>query len=229
MPDRRELLLAGLALGTAAAAPAGFGDWRDAAPGEAHLIRPGDLPLPGATPSAANPAEVVRRPVGTVPLAPAGFRVRLFASGLAGPRALRVAPNGDVFVADSRADRIVVLRAPAGAATPAQAAAFANGLDRPYGMAFYPPGPNPEWFYVAETNRVLRYPYRNGALAPAGRAEVIIPRLPSGGHWTRDLAVAPDGQSLFVSVGSATNVATDLPQKTAGEIAAIQRERGIGA
>ncbi len=217
-----------MALSTVAAAPVVFGGWRQSAPGVEHLIRPSDLPEPGATRSVANPANLISRPDGASPLAPAGFHARLFTAKLQGPRELRVAPNGDVFVAESRAGRVAILRAPAGAAHPAQTAVFADGLDRPYGIAFYPPGANPQWVYVAETNRVLRYPYRNGALKPDGQGQVILRNLPTGGHWTRDLAVAPDGQTLFLSVGSEAND-PDLPRKTPQQIQAFQRVHGIGA
>jgi len=75
----------------------------------------------------------------------------------------------------------------------------------PYGIGFWPPGPTPKFVYVAETNRVVRFPYPNG-----GSTEVVVPSLPDGGHWTRDLAFSPDGARMFVSVGSATNVMTGV-------------------
>src|ERR1700737_3240283 len=85
-----------------------FGDWRADKPGVSRLIKPGDLPKPGATPSAANVSRVVRRPPSALPRVPTGFKIELFAEGLSGPRQMRVAPNGDIFVAETRTGRIGV-------------------------------------------------------------------------------------------------------------------------
>src|SRR6202034_243131 len=87
---------------------------------------------------------------------------------------------------------------------------FTSGLTLPYGIAFWPPGPSPNFVYVAETNQVVRYPYLGGDLQARGPAQVILQDLPQGGHWTRDLAISPDGNQLFVSVGSESNLATEL-------------------
>ena len=82
---------------------------------------------------------------------PPGFAVDEYASGLDRPRTMRVAPNGDVFLAESGAGRIRVFRAPDGAARPCETAVFAEGLSLPFGIAFWPPGPDPHFVYVAET------------------------------------------------------------------------------
>ncbi|MFY9837240.1 MAG: sorbosone dehydrogenase family protein, partial [Xanthobacteraceae bacterium] len=124
---------------------AAFGDWRNDKPGTRRLIRPQDLPPPGESPSVSNFVRVVRRS-DQKPVVPPGFEVNLFASDLAGPRTLRTAPNGDIFVAESRAGRISVLRPNAGKA--AKPAVFASGLHYPFGIAFYPPGPDPQWVYI---------------------------------------------------------------------------------
>jgi glucose/arabinose dehydrogenase len=102
-----------------------------------------------------------------------------------------------------------VLRAGDGARAAEQDSVFASGLDAPFGIAFYPPGPRPEWVYVAETNAVVRFPYRNGDVTARGEAETVVPRLTerAGGHWTRDIAFSLDGSRMLVSVGSASNVA----------------------
>ncbi len=147
---------------------------------------------------------MVGRPGSALPRAPAGFRAELVASGLDMPRVLRTAPNGDVFLAESGAGRVRILR-PGG--TPA---VFADGLSLPYGIAFWPPGPAPQFVYVAESGRVLRFPYRGGDTRARGPAEVVVPTLPEGGHWTRDLAFSTDGSRMFISVGSASNVAGDM-------------------
>jgi len=124
---------------------AAFGDWRADKPGTRRLITPQDLPAPGKSPSAHNFARIVRR-TDQKPLVPGGFEVNLFASGLAGPRTIRPAPNGDIFVAESGAGRISVLRPNGGGA--AKPSVFASGLNYPFGIAFYPPGPDPQWLYI---------------------------------------------------------------------------------
>ncbi len=211
--------------------PAAFGDWHADAPGVRRRITPADLPVPYASRSSGNPPLVVARPADRVPKAPPGFRVDLFADGFDEPRVLRVAPDGDVFVADTADGRIQVLRAPDGASHAQPPATFVDGLSEPFGIAFSPPGPAPRFVYVAETNRVLRFPYRSGDLAPTGPAEVVVPRIAAttGGHTTRDLAVSPDGSRLFVSVGSASNVAEGIARRSSAEAAAFDATHGLGA
>src|SRR5580704_8167655 len=97
---------------------AAFGDWRADKPGLVRIIKPEDLPKPGATPSTANVSRVVPRPATAVPQVPAGFKVELLAEGLSGPRLMRVAPNGDIFIAETRAGRVRVLRAADGQSKP---------------------------------------------------------------------------------------------------------------
>jgi glucose/arabinose dehydrogenase len=205
----------GLALaagGTAAAAESGvlmgkdaFGGWQSDKPGTVRLIRPQDLPQPGATPSRASFPKVVPRPAGTVPQVPDGFKIALFADGLSGPRIIRVAPNGDIFVAETRAGRIRVMRASDGAAKPDVNEVFAGGLNGPFGIAFFPPD-NPQWIYVANTDSVVRFPYRAGDLKASGAPETVVADLPHGsGHSTRDIVFTPDNKRMLVSVGSARN------------------------
>ena len=186
---------------------AAFGDWRADAPGTRRLIRPSDLPRPQPADSVANMVRVAHR-TDERPRVPAGFAVDLFASGLAAPRLIRTAPNGDVFVSESRAGRISVLRADGGA--PAKKSVFASGLQYPFGIAFYPPGPDPQWVYVGDTGAVVRFPYRNGDLAARGEPETIVPRLPVGGHATRDVVFSPDGATMYVSIGSGSNDAEGM-------------------
>jgi glucose/arabinose dehydrogenase len=201
--------LAVLAPAVASAAPprvgdAAYGDWTADAPGVARLIRPGDLPPPRATPSASDGPSVASRPDHILPRVPAGFRVELVASGLETPRTLRRAPNGDMFLAESGAGRVLILR------PGEKPAVFADDLTLPFGIGFWPPGPDPRFVYVAETGRVVRFPYRSGGLKAGGRAETVVPHLPTGGHWTRDLAFSPDGRRMFVSVGSASNIGAEM-------------------
>src|ERR1700730_15466364 len=174
------LAQSGPLLGTAA-----FGDWHADKPGVSRLIRPEDLPRPGATPSSANVSHVVPRPAAAVPQVPAGFKVELFAKGLSGPRQIRVAPNGDIFVAETRAGRIRVLRAADGGPKPSINEAYASGLSRPFGIASLPGGTTPQWIYVANTNSVGRFPYKLGDIKAPGKPEIVVAELPHGwGHST---------------------------------------------
>jgi glucose/arabinose dehydrogenase/cytochrome c2 len=195
---------AGLRTGRAA-----FGDFRGDGPGVRRHIATADLPPPYSTPSAQNGAQVVAPPPGAHPYLPPGFRVDVFAHDLTGPRLLRVSPSGDLFVAESQAGRVRVLRAANGARTAERDEIFASGLDRPFGIAFYPPGREPKWVYVAETNEVVRFPYGHGDLSARGAAQIVVASLTDtpGGHWTRDVAFSLDGREMFVSVGSSSNVA----------------------
>jgi hypothetical protein len=115
-----------------------FGDFRGDGPGVRRRIRETDLPEPFATPSVRNGPDVVAPPPGARPYVPEGFRVDVFARDLVGPRLLRVAPCGDLFVAESQSGRIRVLRAAEGKAAAEESSVFVNGLDRPFGIAFYP-------------------------------------------------------------------------------------------
>jgi glucose/arabinose dehydrogenase len=165
-----------------------------------------DLPAPFATKSAGNGPELVPRPAKAWPRAPDGFKVGLYAAGLDNPRLIVTAPNGDFFVAESQPGDIRVFRGITKAGTPEDSQVFATGLNRPYGIAFYPPGPDLQWVYVGNTDAVVRFPYRNGDLKARGPAEHIV-ELPSGrGHWTRSIQFSPDGKKMFVAVGSASNV-----------------------
>jgi glucose/arabinose dehydrogenase len=191
-----------------------FTDFRYEKPGTTRKITVADLPAPYATQSAENGPEEVARPKGMLPVAPAGFKVELFASGLDNPRWLRTAPNGDIFLAESNAGRIRVFRGITSDGTPEQMQVFATGLKRPYGIAFYPPGPDPHWIYIGNTNGVIRFPYHNGDLKASGAPEHIAD-LPTGGHWTRAVEFSADGKKMFVGVGSESNV--DDPDTNQGE------------
>lgn len=188
------------------------GDWSTDAPGVRRLIKAADLPAPFETKSAVNGARIVPRPEGAMPQVPAGFKVEEFASGLNNPRLLRTAPNGDVFVVESGPGRIRVLRAKDGAGKAETNEIYVENLKQPFGIAFYPNGDNPKYLYVANTDSVWRFPYKNGDLKASGKEEVIVDNIPGGGrlrgggHWTRDIAFSRDGKKMFVSVGSVSNV-----------------------
>jgi glucose/arabinose dehydrogenase len=185
--------------------PPPFTDFRFEQPGAVRKITVADLPEPHATKSAENGAPIVERPKDVMPQAPPGFQVELRATGLDNPRAIRTAPNGDVFVAESSAGRIKVFRGITHQVQPEQVRVFADGLNQPYGIAFYPPGPNPEWLYIGDTEEVLRFPYRNGDLTASGSAQHIAKVPAGGGHWTRDIQFSPDGKKMYVGVGSRSN------------------------
>jgi len=208
---------------------AAFGDWKQDAPGVRRLIRPADLPQPYASTVKANFAASAARPAGAMPVVPAGFKVTDFAQ-LNKPRLIRVAPNGDIFVAETRAGQIHVLRAADGAAAPAESETFASGLSGPFGIAFYPLGADPEWVYVANEGSVVRFPYQSGDLKARGPAETIVPELATGGgHTTRDIAFSPDGKQLFISVGSRSNDAETMAHASPEDIRAAETARGLGA
>src|SRR4029077_19229144 len=96
-----------------------------------------------------------------------------------------------------------------------------HDLNRPFGIAFYPPGDEPQFLYVANTDGVIRFPYRNGDLKARGPAQQLPAHLSpgallrGGGHWTRDIVFSPDGKKMYVSIGSRSNVS----DKAAEEIA----------
>jgi glucose/arabinose dehydrogenase len=208
---------------------AAFGDYNSDAPGVWRHITVADLPKPYATQAARNQPRLVKKPDGAQLKTLPGFSVTAFATGLQGPRRMRMAPNGDIFVAESNGGRISILRARPGSATVEQVSVFADGLTQPYGVVFYPEK-DPKWVYVGNTDSVVRFPYRAGDLKASGPAETIIAKLPTGGgHWTRDLAFSPDGSKLFVAVGSGSNIAETMPKKTVAEAKAWDAQYGKGA
>lgn len=168
-----------------------------------HFIDPAKLPKPFATRSTSNPPRIVDRPANANLRLPAGFAITTWAEGeLENPRKMALAPNGDVFVADSRAGRIVVLRDAKNAGHATERFTFANGLRQPFGLAFWR-----DYLYVGNTNAVVRFRYKPGQTAAEGAPEKIAD-LPGRGynqHWTRNVVFSPDGTKMFVTVGSASN------------------------
>lgn len=208
---------------------AAFGDWKADSPGVRRLIRPEDLQKPYVTESASNGASLAERPEGVRPILPPGFSAELVTSGIGNPRVVRSAPNGDLFVADSKANQIRVYRLAEGSANPAEQAIFAKGLTRPYGIAFYPLGDKPQWVYVANSNGVVRFAYRDGDLKAQGDPETIVADIPSNHHWTRDIAFSPDGKTLYLSVGSGSNVAEDMSARPKGGLERWAKSQPLGA
>jgi glucose/arabinose dehydrogenase len=219
---------------------AAFTDWNQQRPGVRHKISVADLPAPNERESVSNQARLIPKPKDAWPIAPAGFKVTLYAGGdsaplqraqatehmvrsagtFTEPRLIRTAPNGDLFVADSGAGAILVLRG-VGADGKAQTIEkFATGLDHPFGIAFYP-ADNPKYVYVGNATTVQRLPYKVGDLKAAGPAQTIVGDVPGyaqltgGGHWTRDVVFTKDGRHMLLSVGSGSNV--DDPDTTPKE------------
>ncbi len=202
------------------------GDWQSDAPGVEHRISLQDLPPDYATPSAFNSPRVVASPKGARPDVPKGFEAELYATGFANPRYLLTAPNGDIFVTESSANAIRVLRDSDNDGRAEINEVFATGLKRPFGLAFYPPGPSAEFLYVANTNGIVRFPYRDGDLKARGKPVHVADlssggRLTGGGHWTRDIVFSKDGRKLFASVGSKTNVDDETSEPEERERARI--------
>lgn len=214
--------------------PDAFGTWEGDRPGVRRHIQPSDLPAPThdendpEAPDFERLPRVVDAPEGTMPEVPEGFTVQVFASGLNQPRVIRIAPNGDIFVAESGSGRVLVFPAsPAGGEVPPPEV-FAENLDQPYGIVFHPPSA-PQHVYVGSASQVVRFPYRDGDRKATGPAEVVVGNIPTKRHWTRDLETSQDGSRLFVSIGSASNVAAGMPEKTPEEIREHEETHGVGA
>ncbi len=217
--------------GTARASRTGESDWKKDAPGRAHKIDLAALPPPFATSSARNNPRLVPRPANAQLLVPKGFQVRLFAKDLEGPRKIVVAPGGEIFVTETRGGRIAVLHPAADGRTVEKTGVFAEGLDRPFGIAFYPGAQDPKWLYIAENNRIIRFPFAQGDVKASGAPEVVVPQLTasSGGHSTRDIAFSADGRHMYVSVGSQSNVAESMSKKSPEQVTEWERTHGLGA
>jgi glucose/arabinose dehydrogenase len=210
---------------------AAFADWNQQQPGVRRKITLADLPQPKPEEAVSNQPHVIERPKDAWPQAPAGFKVTLYAGGDAPPmqrsdnkqvmapsggtftmpRLLTTAPNGDLFLADSGAGTIFILRGVGNDGKAAQIEKFATGLDHPFGIAFYPTD-NPKYVYVGNATTIQRIPYHSGDLHATGAPQTIVPDIPGyaqlagGGHWTRDVVFSKDGQHMLVSVGSGSNI-----------------------
>jgi glucose/arabinose dehydrogenase len=181
-------------------------------------ITPQDLPAPFATQSAAKSPNVVPIPSNPTLRVPAGFTVNVYAENLDSPRWLSLTPNGDVLVTETGQNRIRLLRDTNGDGVADVNRIFAtaeNGLNRPFGMAF-----TADSFFLGNTDAVLRFPYTSGQQQIQGTGQKIAD-LPADGynnHWTRNVVVAPDGQKLYVSIGSGTNVDEETLPRAAVQV-----------
>jgi glucose/arabinose dehydrogenase len=219
-----------------AAAPAGAkaagtertGAWTDDKPGDVHHVTVDQLVAPFASESAGNGPKLAKRPDGALPAVPKGFKVSALADSGKARYALR-APNGDIILADTGKGEIRILRLSAGGDSVASESVFATGLSRPYGLALWPAA-NPTYLYVANVNDVVRFPFSTGDLKAKGKAETIVDKLVdgAGNHTTRTLAFSQDGKTLFVSVGSATNVAQGIGARPPQPLAQWEAAHGLG-
>jgi glucose/arabinose dehydrogenase len=188
-----------------------FTDASHESPGIRRHLTVADLPDPAPDQSVDNGANIVPRPANAWPIAPKGFKVELYTTGLDNPRLIRFAPNGDLFLAESASGKIKIFRGVDAKGNPKETSVFAEGLHQPFGIAFYPNGAHPQWVYIGDTDAIVRFPYKNGDLTASGPIQQIadLPgggRLRGGGHWTRDLVFTQDGSKLLASVGSHSNV-----------------------
>lgn len=165
------------------------------------------LPAPDTTHRAEKRSETIGWPAGKAPAAPAGFTVTRFAADLKHPRRIYIAPNKDIFVAESddeekSANQVTLLRDTNNDGQPDTRTVFLSGVKQPYGMLVLN-----GYFYVALTDKLVRYPYKEGQTNMTAKGEQIL-SLPAGGynhHWTRNIIASPDGSKIYVSVGSASN------------------------
>lgn len=187
------------------------------------------MPAPFATKSVKNYCTLIGWPADKSPIAPSGFTVKAFARELVNPRNIYVAENGDVFVAeanteveglkkigakiigaaksqrmDESANRITLLRDADKDGFPEHRTVFLSHLEQPFGMLILG-----NYFYVANTNGLWRYPYKLGDTVLRSQGQMILP-LPKGGynnHWTRNLIANASKTKIYVSVGSGSNAA----------------------
>ena len=161
------------------------------------------LPAPFTKPIVANPPEGRPSP-GFKPRPLPGFQISVFAKGFKESRYLAVAPNGDVFVSDTRGNTVYVLHDPGNGKASDARTTFADHLSEPFGIAFHN-----NYVYIADTNEVLRFPYDPKTSKRTGGRENILD-LPGGGmHSTRTVVFSLDGKKMFVSAGSDCNVCVE--------------------
>src|SRR6202043_2967496 len=146
---------------------------------------------------------------GFLPTVPEGFKINIFAADFKGPRWMVLAPNGDVFLADTAAGKVVVLRDPQHTGSAQQNEVFASGLREPYGIVFHD-----DYVYVGDTDALLRFKYDAKTSKRLGEAEHLMD-LPTGGHSTRSLSLTPDGAHLLVGIGSASNISIESDTRRA--------------
>ncbi len=170
------------------------------------------LPPPFHSPSVQNGPQVIARPEGAQLRVPQGFQIAEFASGFDKPRIMLYTPTGEILVSESveNGKVTVISDKDNDNKSDSQRKALIEGLDRPYGMAFWK-----DYLYVAETTSLKRYKYDAKAVS-VGKGEEIVPMQEFGkGHWTRSLAFDPKGEKLYLGIGSASNVDAGEPERRA--------------
>jgi glucose/arabinose dehydrogenase len=215
----------------AAAAGDKGGAWTDDKPGDLHHLTAAGLAAPFASESAGNGPKVAARPDGAMPAVPKGFKVSMFAADTGKARLALRAPNGDIIVSEAGKGQVSILRPGSGGDKADSSSVFATGLSRPYGLALWPSGPNPKYLYVANVNSVVRFPYTAGDLKAKGEPETVVEKIAEtgGGHVTRTLAFSKDDKTMFLSVGSATNIAAGIGNKPPAPLAQWEAQHGLGA
>ena len=166
-----------------------------------------DLPQPYATKSVVNNTNVTGWLDGKMPTAPAGFVVSRFADGFHSPRWIYAATNGDIFICESStkpnsANQISILRDSDQDGKYDVREVFLSNQNKPFGMLILN-----NFFYVANTDALVRYPYKDGQTSISETGRKILD-LPAGGynnHWTRNIIASPDGKKILISVGSGSN------------------------
>ncbi len=213
-----------------AGARSGNQGWIDDAPGKAHRVRIKDLPPPYTDVSTGHSPKVVAQPKGEMPKVPKGFSISLYSQDVDHGRLMLRAPNGDIFVSETLGGRIRVLRSKTGEKADTNSV-YAEGLDKPFGMAFYPSGDHPRYLYVANINSVVRFAYTEGDLKASSAPETVIDGFSpiSGSHTTRSLVFTPDNKHMLVAIGSATNIANTMPKTPPEALADWERTHGLGA
>ncbi|MBS1970050.1 MAG: sorbosone dehydrogenase family protein [Bdellovibrionales bacterium] len=166
------------------------------------------LPPPYQTPSTPNESKVIGWPAGKTPIAPAGFKVTLFAE-MATPRLMYQLPSGNVLVSqaekkpgdkgDTSPNQITVLNMNGSELSSKDV--FAKNLKLPFGMAVWK-----DQIFIAEPEQVLSFPFDGTQINGPGRVIATLPFPEPQRHWTRDLLISEDGKKLYVSVGSVSNV-----------------------
>ena len=179
-----------------------------------HGIKP-NLPAPFASKSEGNGPNGEAPPAGFLPAVPAGFQVNIFAKDLKRPRFMAVAPNGDIFVAETGASQITILRDPQNTGGAQQSEVFADKLNLPFGIAFHD-----DFVYVGNTNEVVRFRYDPKTSKRLGNSEHVLDLPGGGGHFTRTVAFSPDGKKLYVSVGSSGNIDMEKDNRRAAVLVA---------
>ncbi|KQV90205.1 sorbosone dehydrogenase [Massilia sp. Root351] len=217
------------ALAAPVSAAKGGGDWSADQPGRIHQVRADQLAAPFATSSAGNNPQTVQRPKDTLPAVPPGFKVNLWATDPDKGRLLVKAPNGDLFMSSMPKRLMKVFRSSTGEQADT-VSVFASGLNRPFGFAFWPVGPNPQYLYVAYVNSIVRFPYKNGDLVASAAPEVVVPSLVAapGSHTTRTLAFSADSKTMYVSIGSASNIGERIERRAPEPLPDWEAKHGLG-